>query len=153
MHDQAPALPIARKPATQAAVVETGPDSRPGSADGRQPSTSLLGTPAQADSHAAEVPSDDLLTERPAPDNADQVASAPPDPAAMGESARDDAGSSQIDAAVALLTVPAAAVRAPAPERGLARRHTPTPYILPYVTRSSRGTWLFASATNAGANS
>jgi hypothetical protein len=90
------------------------------------------------------------LPSEPPPDAADQVAAIP---TGTGDAA---AGVSDepVDqaAAQALLTAPSRP-KAAGSDRSASRRRPATSLIGPYVTRSSRGTWLFPAATNSGSNS
>jgi len=88
---------------------------------------------------------------------AERAASLQPQDGRFANSADEDASGRTIAVAPpepvseALLTVPAYP-RAPA-ERGVAHRRAQGPQVPTYVTRSSRGTWLFPPTVNAGGNS
>jgi hypothetical protein len=88
---------------------------------------------------------------------AEPAASLQPQDGRVANSADEDASDRTVaiappePAAEALLTVPAYP-RAPA-ERGVAHRRAQGPQVPTYVTRSSRGTWLFPPTVNAGGNS
>jgi len=88
---------------------------------------------------------------------AERAASLQPQDGRFANSADEDASGRTVAVAPpepvseALLTVPAYP-RAPA-ERGVAHRRAQGPQVPTYVTRSSRGTWLFPPTVNAGGNS
>jgi hypothetical protein len=91
---------------------------------------------------------------------AEQVASIQPRTGNMGDSAGADVGrqthatAPPVPNTEALLTAPGYP-RLPGSDRGSGHRRTHTygVSVRPYAIRSSRGTWLFPPAPNAGANS
>jgi hypothetical protein len=112
----------------------------------------LVATPAQAGTDGHEVAVRPDLSRAPAsPGEAEQADSIQARTADAGACAGGDA-SRPTEAAAAPLTAPVGP-KVPGGQRDMRHRRVGGALVGPYVTRSSRGTWLFPPNSNGGANS
>jgi hypothetical protein len=151
MHNLPAASTGTQASATQAAVPETGRIQPPASVVLTPYPALFSATPVTVGTDGEAAARRGLPPEPASPGEAEQAAAIQAGTGDTGEGAGADAGR-QLEAAAPPLTAQVGP-KVPGTGRGLGHRRASGPLVGPYVTRSSRGTWLFAPNSNGGANS